>query len=86
LYRTGAVVSYLNMPAIISAAGDRRRAIHPWLRTEARTPILPSDVEKAASGSWAHTPESIRLMGDKVSYQADHAESRCPAGSEGYTG
>ena len=50
-------LSYLNMPAIISAAEvTDAEAIHPGYGFLARTPTLPSALKKAASSSSARRP------------------------------
>jgi acetyl/propionyl-CoA carboxylase alpha subunit len=47
-------LSYLNMPAIISAAEvTDAEAIHPGTASSAKTPVLPSGSRKAASSSSA---------------------------------
>jgi acetyl-CoA carboxylase biotin carboxylase subunit len=60
--------SYLHIPAIISAAEVTDTvAIHPATASCRRTPTSPSASSAPGSSSSAPSPDTIRLMGDKVS-------------------
>ena len=79
-------LSYLNMPAIISAAEvTDAEAIHPGYGFLSENADFAERVEKSGFTFIGPTPESIRLMGDKVS--AKQAMIRtgvpCVPGSEG---
>ncbi len=78
--------SYLNMPAIISAAEVAdAEAIHPGYGFLSENADFAERVEKSGFIFIGPRPESIRLMGDKVS--AKHAMIKagvpCVPGSEG---
>jgi len=78
--------SYLNMPAIISAAEvTDAQAIHPGYGFLSENADFAERVEKSGFVFIGPTPESIRMMGDKVS--AKHAMIKagvpCVPGSEG---
>jgi acetyl-CoA carboxylase biotin carboxylase subunit len=78
--------SYLNMPAIISAAEvTDAEAIHPGYGFLSENADFAERVEKSGFVFIGPRPESIRLMGDKVS--AKHAMIKagvpCVPGSEG---
>ena len=78
--------SYLNMPAIISAAEvTDAEAIHPGYGFLSENADFAERVEKSGFVFIAPPPESIRLMGDKVS--AKHAMIKagvpCVPGSDG---
>ena len=61
-------LSYLNMPAIISAAEvTDAEAIHPGYGFLSENADFAERVEKSGFTFIGPTPESIRLMGDKVS-------------------
>src|ERR1035437_8548371 len=61
-------LSYLNMPAIISAAEvTDAEAIHPGYGFLSENADFAERVEKSGFQFIGPTPESIRLMGDKVS-------------------
>jgi acetyl-CoA carboxylase, biotin carboxylase subunit len=79
-------MSYLNMPAIISAAEvTDAEAIHPGYGFLSENADFAERVEKSGFVFIGPRPESIRLMGDKVS--AKHAMIKagvpCVPGSEG---
>ena len=79
-------LSYLNMPAIISAAEvTDAEAIHPGYGFLSENADFAERVEKSGFVFIGPGPESIRLMGDKVS--AKHAMIKagvpCVPGSEG---
>ncbi|MEN3363717.1 MAG: acetyl-CoA carboxylase, biotin carboxylase subunit [Burkholderiales bacterium] len=79
-------LSYLNMPAIISAAEvTDAEAIHPGYGFLSENADFAERVEKSGFVFIGPRPESIRLMGDKVS--AKHAMIKagvpCVPGSEG---
>jgi acetyl-CoA carboxylase biotin carboxylase subunit len=60
--------SYLNMPAIISAAEvTDAEAIHPGYGFLSENADFAERVEKSGFQFIGPTPESIRIMGDKVS-------------------
>ncbi|MEY3261132.1 MAG: acetyl-CoA carboxylase biotin carboxylase subunit, partial [Pseudomonadota bacterium] len=60
--------SYLNMPAIISAAEvTDAEAIHPGYGFLSENADFAERVEKSGFAFIGPRPESIRLMGDKVS-------------------
>jgi acetyl-CoA carboxylase, biotin carboxylase subunit len=78
--------SYLNMPAIISAAEvSDAEAIHPGYGFLSENADFAERVEKSGFVFIGPRPDSIRLMGDKVS--AKHAMIKagvpCVPGSEG---
>jgi acetyl-CoA carboxylase, biotin carboxylase subunit len=78
--------SYLNMPAIISTAEvTDAEAIHPGYGFLSENANFAERVEKSGFTFIGPTPESIRIMGDKVS--AKHAMIKagvpCVPGSEG---
>ncbi|MFX7283854.1 biotin carboxylase N-terminal domain-containing protein, partial [Acinetobacter baumannii] len=61
-------LSYLNMPAIISAAEvTDAEAIHPGYGFLTENADFAERVEKSGFQFIGPTPESIRIMGDKVS-------------------
>jgi acetyl-CoA carboxylase, biotin carboxylase subunit len=79
-------LSYLNMPAIISAAEvTDAEAIHPGYGFLSENADFAERVEKSGFVFIGPRPESIRLMGDKVS--AKHAMIKagvpCVPGSDG---
>src|SRR5471032_349823 len=78
--------SYLNIPAIISAAEvTDSEAIHPGYGFLSENADFAERVEKSGFVFIGPRPETIRLMGDKVS--AKHAMTKagvpCVPGSEG---
>ncbi|SHH54131.1 acetyl-CoA carboxylase biotin carboxylase subunit [Pollutimonas bauzanensis] len=78
--------SYLNMPAIISAAEvTDAEAIHPGYGFLAENADFAERVEKSGFVFIGPRPESIRLMGDKVSAKRAMIEAAVPVvpGSEG---
>ncbi len=78
--------SYLNMPAIISAAEvTDAEAIHPGYGFLSENADFAERVEKSGFAFIGPTPESIRLMGDKVSAKAAMIKAGVPCvpGSEG---
>ena len=78
--------SYLNMPAIISAAEvTDSEAIHPGYGFLAENADFADRVEKSGFVFIGPRPESIRLMGDKVSAKRAMIEAGVPVvpGSEG---
>ena len=78
--------SYLNMPAIISAAEvTDAEAIHPGYGFLSENADFAERVEKSGFKFIGPTPESIRLMGDKVSAKQAmiRAGVPCVPGSEG---
>ncbi|TEA79087.1 acetyl-CoA carboxylase biotin carboxylase subunit [Allopusillimonas ginsengisoli] len=78
--------SYLNMPAIISAAEvTDAEAIHPGYGFLAENADFAERVEKSGFAFIGPRPESIRLMGDKVSAKRAMIEANVPVvpGSEG---
>ncbi len=78
--------SYLNMPAIISAAEvTDAEAIHPGYGFLAENADFADRVEKSGFVFIGPRPESIRLMGDKVSAKRAMIEAAVPVvpGSEG---
>jgi acetyl-CoA carboxylase biotin carboxylase subunit len=78
--------SYLNMPAIISAAEvTDAEAIHPGYGFLSENADFAERVEKSGFTFIGPTPESIRLMGDKVSAKQAmiRAGVPCVPGSEG---
>ncbi len=78
--------SYLNMPAIISAAEvTDSEAIHPGYGFLAENADFADRVEKSGFVFIGPRPESIRLMGDKVSAKHAMIEAGVPVvpGSEG---
>ncbi len=79
-------LSYLNMPAIISAAEvTDAEAIHPGYGFLSENADFAERVEKSGFKFIGPTPESIRLMGDKVSAKQAmiRAGVPCVPGSEG---
>lgn len=78
--------SYLNMPAIISAAEvTDAEAIHPGYGFLSENADFAERVEKSGFVFVGPKPESIRLMGDKVSAKRAMIEAGVPVvpGSEG---
>ena len=78
--------SYLNMPAIISAAEiTDAEAIHPGYGFLSENADFAERVEKCGFKFIGPTPESIRIMGDKVSAKQamTKAGMPCVPGSEG---
>ncbi|MEW6099272.1 MAG: acetyl-CoA carboxylase biotin carboxylase subunit [Pseudomonadota bacterium] len=78
--------SYLNMPAIISAAEvTDAEAIHPGYGFLSENADFAERVEKSGFVFIGPTPESIRLMGDKVSAKQAMIKAGVPTvpGSEG---
>jgi acetyl-CoA carboxylase, biotin carboxylase subunit len=78
--------SYLSMPAIISAAEvTDAQAIHPGYGFLSENADFAERVEKSGFAFIGPTPESIRLMGDKVSAKQAmiRAGVPCVPGSEG---
>src|SRR3569832_2468762 len=78
--------SYLNMPAIISAAEvTDAEAIHPGYGFLSETADFAERVEKSGFQFIGPTPESIRIMGDKVSAKQAMIKAGVPCvpGSEG---
>ena len=78
--------SYLNMPAIISAAEvTDAEAIHPGYGFLSENADFAERVEKSGFQFIGPTPESIRIMGDKVSAKQAMIKSGVPCvpGSEG---
>ncbi len=79
-------LSYLNMPAIISAAEvTDAQAIHPGYGFLSENADFAERVEKSGFVFIGPTPESIRMMGDKVSAKQAmiRAGVPCVPGSEG---
>ena len=79
-------LSYLNMPAIISAAEvTDAQAIHPGYGFLSENADFAERVEQSGFTFIGTTPESIRLMGDKVSAKQAMIKSGVPCvpGSEG---
>ncbi len=79
-------LSYLNMPAIISAAEvTDAEAIHPGYGFLSENPDFAERVEKSGFQFIGPTPESIRIMGDKVSAKQTMIKAGVPCvpGSEG---
>ena len=79
-------LSYLNMPAIISAAEvTDAEAIHPGYGFLSENADFAERVEKSGFAFIGPTPESIRLMGDKVSAKRAMIKAGVPCvpGSEG---
>ena len=79
-------LSYLNMPAIISAAEvTDAEAIHPGYGFLSENADFAERVEKSGFQFIGPTPESIRIMGDKVSAKQAmiRAGVPCVPGSEG---
>jgi len=79
-------LSYLNMPAIISAAEvTDAQAIHPGYGFLSENADFAERVEQSGFTFIGPTPESIRLMGDKVSAKQAMIKSGVPCvpGSEG---
>ncbi|HEX2332557.1 MAG TPA: acetyl-CoA carboxylase biotin carboxylase subunit [Burkholderiales bacterium] len=78
--------SYLNIPAIISAAEvTDAEAIHPGYGFLAENADFAEKVERSGFVFIGPRPENIRLMGDKVSAKAAMAKAGIPTvpGSEG---
>ncbi len=78
--------SYLNMPAIISTAEvTDAEAIHPGYGFLSENADFAERVEKSGFVFVGPTPESIRLMGDKVTAKQTMIKSGVPCvpGSEG---
>ena len=79
-------LSYLNMPAIISAAEvTDAEAIHPGYGFLSENADFAERVEKSGFQFIGPTPDSIRMMGDKVSAKQAmiRAGVPCVPGSEG---
>ena len=79
-------LSYLNMPAIISAAElTEAQAIHPGYGFLSENADFADRVEKSGFAFIGPTAESIRLMGDKVSAKQAMiaAGVPCVPGSDG---
>ena len=79
-------LSYLNMPAIISAAEvTDAEAIHPGYGFLSENADFAERVEKSGFTFIGPTPESIRIMGDKVSAKQAMIKAGVPCvpGSEG---
>jgi acetyl-CoA carboxylase biotin carboxylase subunit len=73
-------LSYLNMPAIISAAEvTDAEAIHPGYGFLSENADFAERVEKSGFVFIGPTPESIRIMGDKVSAKQAMIAPACPA-------
>jgi len=82
-------LSYLNMPAIISAAEvTDAEAIHPGYGFLSENAGFAERVEKSGFQFIGPTPESIRIMGDKVSAKLAMIKAGVPCvpGSEGELG
>src|ERR1700741_3291343 len=78
--------SYLNMPAIISAAEvTDSEAIHPGYGFLSENANFAERVEQSGFQFIGPTPESIRIMGDKVSAKQAmiKAGAACARGSGG---
>src|SRR5216117_1819593 len=79
-------LSYLNIPAIISAAEvTDAQAIHPGYGFLSENADFAEKVERSGFVFIGPKPETIRLMGDKVSAKIAMAKAGvpCVAGSEG---
>jgi acetyl-CoA carboxylase biotin carboxylase subunit len=79
-------LSYLNMPAIISAAEvTDAEAIHPGYGFLSENADFAERVEKSGFKFIGPTPESIRMMGDKVSAKQSMIKAGVPCvpGSDG---
>src|SRR6201991_4754978 len=79
-------LSYLNMPAIISAAEvTDAEAIHPGYGFLSENADFAERVERSGFAFIGPTPDSIRLMGDKVSAKNAMIATGVPCvpGSEG---
>ena len=79
-------LSYLNMPAIISAAEvTDAEAIHPGYGFLSENADFAERVEKSGFQFIGPTPESIRIMGDKVAAKQAMIKAGVPCvpGSEG---
>ena len=73
-------LSYLNMPAIISAAEvTDAEAIHPGYGFLSENADFAERVEKSGFTFIGPTPASIRIMGDKVSAKQTMIKAGCPA-------
>ena len=71
--------SYLNMPAIITAAEvTDAQAIHPGYGFLSENADFAEKVERSASCSSVRAPDTIRLMGDKVSAKAAMKKAGVP--------
>ena len=82
-------LSYLNMPAIISAAEvTDAEAIHPGYGFLSENAAFAERVEKSGFQFIGPSPESIRIMGDKVSAKVAMIKAGVPCvpGSEGELG
>ncbi|MDR2991585.1 MAG: acetyl-CoA carboxylase biotin carboxylase subunit [Burkholderiaceae bacterium] len=78
--------SYLNMPALISAAEvTDSEAVHPGYGFLSENADFAERVEKSGFQFIGPTPEAIRLMGDKVSAKQAMAKAGVPCvpGSDG---
>src|SRR2546427_5266003 len=78
--------SYLNMPAIIATAEvTDAEAIHPGYGFLSENADFPERVERSGFTFIGPTPESIRLMGDKVSAKQAMIKAGVPCvpGSDG---
>lgn len=81
-----AINSYLNIPAIISAAEiTNASAIHPGYGFLAENADFAEQTEKSGFTFIGPTPETIRLMGDKISAISAMKEAGIPCipGSDG---
>ena len=79
-------LSYLNIPAVISAAEvTDAQAIHPGYGFLSENADFAERVEKSGFQFIGPTPESIRIMGDKVSAKQAMIKAGVPCvpGSEG---
>src|SRR6187401_129635 len=79
-------LSYLNMPALISAAEvTDSEAIHPGYGFLSENANFAERVEQSGFQFIGPTPESIRIMGDKVSAKQTMIKAGVPCvpGSEG---
>src|SRR5256885_14408774 len=82
-------LSYLNMPAIISAAEvTDAEAIHPGYGFLSENADFAERVEKSGFTFIGPTPENIRTMGDKVSAKQAMIKAGVPCvpGSDGELG
>ena len=72
--------SYLNMPAIIAAAEvTDAEAIHPGYGFLSENADFAERVERSGFDFIGPTPESIRMMGDKVAAKQAMTRPACPA-------